>query len=222
MPAEQPPTINWSLKKMLVREDLDLSSQAGEAFLTWKSQFTNFLPQSGASREGVPWEAKWAALESRVGYLHKHSKTENMDNILAAVTEVAGAIKNTDSQTQIQRMPPKNNQPFKLFYSELMTLASSCKFNEELCDADKQKVIDSFLLNKIIFSIHDRAAQKKLFKEKEINLTKAIKIIEVPKSSGAILSHISTQIEQVGIDVYTDAGKVMKSNLSLTRAPTGP
>ena len=129
-----------------------------------------------------------------------------MDSILAAVTEVTGATENMDSQTQIQRMPPKNNQPFKLFYSELVTLASLCKFKEELSDADKQKVIDLFLLNKIIFSIHDRAAQKKLFKEKEINLTKAIKIIEVPKSSGAILSHISTQTEQVSIDVYTDAG----------------
>ena len=59
-----------------------------------------------------------------------------------------------------------------------MTLASLCKFDEGLCDADKQKVIDSFLLNKIIFSIHDGAAQKKLFEDKELNLTKAIKIIE--------------------------------------------
>ena len=62
-----------------------------------------------------------------------------------------------------------------------MTLTSLCKFDEGLCDADKQKVIDLFLLNKIIFSIHDRAAQKKLFKEKEINLTKAIKVIEAYK-----------------------------------------
>ena len=59
-----------------------------------------------------------------------------------------------------------------------MTLASLCKFNKGLCDADKQKITDLFLLNKIIFSIHDRAAQKKLFEEKELNLSKAIKIIE--------------------------------------------
>ena len=66
MPAEQSPTISWSLKKILVGEDLDMSSQAGEALLTWKRQFTNFLRESGASREGVPWKAKWAALESCV------------------------------------------------------------------------------------------------------------------------------------------------------------
>ena len=65
MPAQQP-AINWSLKKIIVREDLDLSTQVGEAFLTWKRQFTNFLRESGASKEGVSWDAKWAALESCV------------------------------------------------------------------------------------------------------------------------------------------------------------
>ena len=105
MPAEQPPTINWSLKKILVREDLYLSSQAGEAFLTWKRQFTNFLRESGASREGVPWEAKWAALEScvtaqtfkKIEALRRQlpeDYREKVDNILAAVTEVAGATEN--------------------------------------------------------------------------------------------------------------------------------
>ena len=83
-----------------------------------------------------------------------------------------------NSQTQIKKYHQKSNQPFKLFYSELVTLASLCKFDEGLCDADKQKIIDLFLLNKIIFSIHDRAALKKLFWEKKLNLTKAIKMIE--------------------------------------------
>ena len=83
-----------------------------------------------------------------------------------------------DSQTQIKKYHQKRNQPFKLFYSELVALASLCKFDEGLCDADKQKIIDLFLLNEIIFSIHDRAALKKLFWEKKLNLTKAIKMIE--------------------------------------------
>ena len=105
MPAEQPPIINCSLKKILVIEDLDLSFQAGEAFLTWKRQFTNFMRESGASREGVPWEAKWAALEScvtaqtfkKIEALRTQlaaDDREKVDSILAAVTEVAGATEN--------------------------------------------------------------------------------------------------------------------------------
>ena len=103
---------------------------------------------------------------------------EKVDSILAAVTEVAGATENLWIHRQkFNEYHQKSNQPFKLFYSDLVTLALLGKFDEGLCDADKQKV-DLFLLNKIIFSIHDRAVQKILFEEKELNLTKAIKIIE--------------------------------------------
>ena len=184
MPAEQPSTINWSLKKILVREDIDLSSQAGKVFLTWKRQFTSFLRESGTSREGVLWEAKWSALEScvttrtfkKIEALMRQlpvDDREKVNSVLVAVTEVAGATEtygftDTNSTNAIKRV-------IRLFYSELVTLASLCKFDEGLCDADKQQVIDLFLLNKIMFSIHDRAAQKKLFEEKELNLTKAIK-----------------------------------------------
>ena len=169
MLAEQPPTINWLLKKILVREDLDLPSQAGEAFLTLKRKFTNFLRKSGASRGGVPWEAKWAALEScvtaltfkKIEALRRQlpvDDREKVDSILAAVTEVAGATENLwIYRHKFNECHQKSNQPFKLFYSELGTLASICKLDEGLCDAVKQKVIDLFLLNKIIFSIHDRA-----------------------------------------------------------------
>ena len=89
------------MKKILVREDLDLSSQATEAFFTWPGH-RSILLESGASKEGVPWKAKWAALEScvtaqtfkKIEALGKQlpvDDREKVDGILAAVTEVAGA-----------------------------------------------------------------------------------------------------------------------------------
>ena len=185
-----PQKIDWSLKKIIVRDDLDLSTQAGEEFLTWKRQFNNFLRESGASKEGIPWEARWAALESCVNaqtfkkiealrmQLPVDDRTD-MGRILTAVTEVAGATENVwIHRHKFNEFQQSSNQPFKLFYSELVTLASLCKFDEGLCDPDKQNVIDLFLLNKIVFSINDRSAKKKLFEERDLNLTKAIKIIE--------------------------------------------
>ena len=189
MPAQQP-AINWSLKKIIVREDLDLSTQVGEEFLTWKRQFTNFLQESGASKEGVSWDAKWAALESCVtAATFKYVEALRMqlpiadrtdiDRILTAVTDVAGATENVwIYRHKYNEGQQTSNQPFKLFYSDLVTLASLCKFDAGICDEDKQNVVNLFMLNKIEFSIHDRSVQKKLFEEKELTLTKAIKIIE--------------------------------------------
>ena len=103
----------------------------------------------------------------------------NIDSILTAVTDVAGATENIwIYRHKFNECQQTSNQPFKLFYSDLVTLASLCKFDEGICDEDKQNVIDLFLLNKIVFSIHDRTVQKKLFEEKDLTLTKAIKIIE--------------------------------------------
>ena len=124
MPAEQPSTINWSLKKILVRGDIDLSSQAGKVFLTWKRQFTNFLRESGTSREGVLWEAKWSALEScvtaqtfkKIEALRRQlpvDDREKVDSILAAVTEVAGATENLwIYRHKFNECHQKSNQPF--------------------------------------------------------------------------------------------------------------
>ena len=158
--------------------------------MTWKRLFTNFLLESGASREGVPWEAKWAAFEScvtaqtfkKIEALRRQLPVddhEKVGSILAAVTKVAQATANLwIHRHKFNECYKKSNQPFKLFCSELVILSSLCKHDKELCDADKQKLIDLLLLNKIIFSIQDRAAQNKLFEEKKLNLTKAIKIIE--------------------------------------------
>ena len=47
-------SIDWSLKKVFIREDLDLSTHSGEFFLLWKRQFNNFIRESGIKAEEIP------------------------------------------------------------------------------------------------------------------------------------------------------------------------
>ena len=56
-------SIDWSLKKVFIREDLDLSTHSEEFFLSWKRQFNNFIRESGIKAEEIPWETKMAAIE---------------------------------------------------------------------------------------------------------------------------------------------------------------
>ena len=185
-----PEKIDWSLKKVLVKEDLDLSNHSGDSFLAWRRQFNNFLRESGADRAQIAWEAKWAALEScmcsttfkKVEALRMQlpvDERENMARILQALTEIAGASDNVwIHRHKFNKFCQKENQTFKQFYSELITLAGLCRFDENICAEDKQKVIDLFLLNKIVFDIKDNAAKKKLLEEKELTLVKAINLVE--------------------------------------------
>ena len=37
------PSIDWSLRKVFVKENLDLTVRSCEAFLSWRQQFNNFV-----------------------------------------------------------------------------------------------------------------------------------------------------------------------------------
>ena len=59
-------SIDWSLKKVFVREELDLSTHSGEFFLLWKRHFKNFIKESGIKAEEISWETKMAVIEACV------------------------------------------------------------------------------------------------------------------------------------------------------------
>ena len=58
------PSIDWSLRKVFVNEDLDLTVHSGEAFLSWRRQFNNFVREAGIKAAAIPWESQLAALEA--------------------------------------------------------------------------------------------------------------------------------------------------------------
>ena len=60
------PSIDWSLRKVFVKEDLDLTVHSGEAFLSRRRQFNNFVREAGIKAAAIPWESQLAALEACV------------------------------------------------------------------------------------------------------------------------------------------------------------
>ena len=48
------PFIDWSLRKVFVNEDLDLTVHSGEAFLSWRRQFNNFVREAGIKAAAIP------------------------------------------------------------------------------------------------------------------------------------------------------------------------
>ena len=53
----------WSLRKVFVKEDLDLTVHSGETFLSWRRQFNDFVREA-CIKAATPWECKLAALEA--------------------------------------------------------------------------------------------------------------------------------------------------------------
>ena len=47
-------SINWSLLKVFVKEDLDLTVHSGEAFLPWRRQFNNSVREAGIKAAAIP------------------------------------------------------------------------------------------------------------------------------------------------------------------------
>ena len=95
-------SIDWSLKKVFIREDLHLSTHSGEFFLSWKRQFNNFIRESGIKAEEIPWETKMAVIEAYVTSATfekitaaqlqlRREQRQNIDAVLDVIATVAKA-----------------------------------------------------------------------------------------------------------------------------------
>ena len=91
-------SIDWSLKKVFVREELDLSTHSGEFFLLWKRQFENFIKESGIKTEEISWETKMAVIEARnfrentaVQLQLPREQRQNIDAMLDVIATIAKA-----------------------------------------------------------------------------------------------------------------------------------
>ena len=183
-------TIDWSLKKVFIKEELDLNIHSGDAFLSWRRQFTNFLREAAIDNEQVPWETKMAAIEACVTPASYEKVTaaqlklpsesrQSIPEVLDAIATLAKARDNVwirrkafDSYRQ------HNDQTFKEFYAEVVKLASYCEYGKQFCEEDKIRVIDQFLLMKLVLHTSDTAAQRRLMEEPDLNLSTAIRILE--------------------------------------------
>ena len=188
------PSIDWSLRKVFVKEDLDLTVHSGEAFLSWRRQFNNFVREAGIKAAAIPWESQLAALEacvttttfSKIQAVRSQlpaDQRKNLDALLEATATLAQAADNVwlhrHAFDAYRQLP---DQTFKQFYAEIVKLASLCQFDKDFCDADKIRVVDQLLLMKIVFGSTDISAQRKLIEETDLTLASAIRIMETYES----------------------------------------
>ena len=187
------PSIDWSLRKVFVKEDLDLTVHSGEAFLSWRRQFNNFVREAGIKATAIPWESQLAALIacvttttfSKVQAIQSQLRADQRKNLDALLEATATLVQVADNAwldryvfDAYSQLP---DQTFKKFYAEIVKLASLCQFDKDFCDADKIRVVDQLLLMKIVFGSNDISAQRKLIEETDLTLASAIRIMETFK-----------------------------------------
>ena len=183
-------SIDWSLKKVFIREDLDLSTHSGEFFLSWKRQFNNFIRESGIKAEETPWETKMAAIEACVTSATfkkitaaqlqlPREQRQNIDAVLDVIATVAKAKDNVwVYRKAFDAYKQQTDQTFKQFYAEIVKLASMCEFGKDFCEDDKIRAVDQCLLMKLVLHTSDSIAQRKLMEVPDLDLPAAVRILD--------------------------------------------
>ena len=99
------PKIDWSLKKTIMKLDLDLNVHKGPQFDAWKRQVQGLFRESGANEEGITWDARYTLLEStcesatfqKIEALRLQLPTaerENINRLLDKISTVAAETEN--------------------------------------------------------------------------------------------------------------------------------
>ena len=131
-------SIDWSLKKVFIREDLDLFTHSEEFFLSWKRQFYNFIRESGIKAEEIPWRPKWQHIEAcvtsatfeKITAAQLQLPREQRQNIDAVLDVIATVAKVKDNvwvyRKTFDAYKQQTDQTFKQLYAEIVKLASKC------------------------------------------------------------------------------------------------
>ena len=182
-------SIDRSLKKVFIREDLDLSTNSGEFFLSWKRRFNNFIRESDIKAKEIPWETKMAAIEACVTSATFEKITaaqlqlpreqrQNIDAVLDVIATVAKAKDNVCVYRKaFDAYKQQTDQTFKQFYAEFVKLASMCYFGKDICEDDKIRAVDQCLLMKLVLHTSNSIAQRKLMEVPDSDLPAAMRNI---------------------------------------------
>ena len=182
--------IDWSLKKTIIRKDLDLTTDHGADFDAWKRQVKGFMEESGAMDAAVTWDRRYRVLESccertsfkKIDALRMQmpdGDRRNVDKLLDKIGKVASSSENVWLyRHKFHELRQRKDQNLQNYYAELISVVHRCKFDDGFGDADKQRVVDLLVLNKLVFDTSNPKARSKLFEETELTLEKALKTIE--------------------------------------------
>ena len=187
--------IKWTLLNTFVKNKLDLTQHAAEKeFETWKRQFLNFANNSNLNEESVSWANKLAAIEAssnaetydKIGSIHDQLPVGdkfNLETLLNKIGTMAGCVTNVwIHRKSFEQLVQKDHQPFRNYYTEVIAAANKCDFHKRFCAECNQVARDERILNRIIFGINNPVARQKIFEESDLNLIKAVQIIEAAEA----------------------------------------
>ena len=135
--------IDWSLKKTIVKQNLDLSVHKGIQFESWRRQVGSLFRASGANQAEISWDDKYALLESTCedATFHKidalrlqlpSSDQKSIDKLLDKVATVAAETQNIwIHRHKFHELKQKPQQDVGTFYSELVNEVKFCKFDQD-------------------------------------------------------------------------------------------
>ena len=223
-------SIDWSLKKVFIREDLDLSTHSREFFLSRKRQFNNFIRESGIKIEEIPWKTKMAPIEACVTSVTFEKITaaqlqlpreqrQNIDAVLDVIATVAKAKDNVwVYRKAFDAYKQQTDQTFKQFYAEIVKLASMCEFGKGFCEDDKIHAVDQCLLMKLVLYTSDSIAQSKLMEVPDLDLPTAVRILDtydsLQKTTNALTENDFNAIERIAKQPVTQTSSGYRSTLS--------
>ena len=222
-------SIDWSLKKIFIREDLDLSTHSGEFFLSWKRQFNNFIRESGIKDEEIPWETKMAAIEAcvtsatfeKITAAQLQLPCEQRQNINSMLDVIATVAKAKDNvwvyRKAFDAYKQQTDQTFKQFYAEIVKLASICEFGKDFCEDDKIRAVDQCLLMKLVLHTSDSIAQRKLMEVPDLDLPADMRILDtydsLQKTTNALTKNDFNAIGRIAKQPVTQTSSDYRSTL---------
>ena len=218
------PKIDWSLKKTIIKCDLDLNVHKGPQYDAWKRQVKGLFRASGANEEGISWDDRYTLLEStcegatfqKIDALRLQlpvGDQENVEKLLDQISTIAAESENIwIHRHKFHEMKQGPDQSLSAFYSDLVNEINMCKFDQDFCDRDKQRVINLMLLFKLVFNSFNSKSRSKLFEEKKLTLEKAVQIIENQEALEKTENIFDGQTR-----VCTSRSKVPLGNLLLKR-----
>ena len=177
---------NWGLLKTLCPEKLNITSFSSNQQKRWHRQFVSFLRESKI--QTAEWHVQETALETamtestfqRVDSMRctlPPEQQKDISKVLEMTQKLIDGEKSTWAKRSLfEKFQQTENQTSRDFYSEAVEMADECDFGQGFCESCSQKIVDLFILMKIVFGAVNDDARRRLLKKKDLSLQDAREI----------------------------------------------
>ena len=200
------PMYNWSLLKTLCPDQLNITSFSNNQQKRWHRQFVSFLRESKI--QTAEWTVQVTALETamtestfqRVDSMRRalpvdHQK--DINKVLEMTQKLIDGEKSTWAKRSLfEKFQQTKDQTCRDFYSEAVEMADECDFGQGFCNRCSQKIVDLFILMKIVFGTVNDEARRRMLKKKDLSLQDAREILEADEALRSTEATIKNEVEE--------------------------